>query len=303
MTLEKHFKMTQREGEILVALALALRGSSLLFAKIALQTMGPFLLMGIRFLIAFFLIAFVFRKELKKVTAREMISCVLIGFFFFLSMAFELQGLKTTNASVTSFLEGGVVIVVPIITSITYRRLPDKITIISALIALCGIGFLTLKGGHIGFTVGELFVLGGTVWYSVTVPLTDKAAKTGNPLIIAIFQLLFISIFSFIGAFIWEDLRLPHNQTEWISVLCLAFICSGLGFTLQPIGQKYTTADRAGLLAVFNPLSASTLSIIFLNEKLTASIVIGALLIITAILAPAISNIFSHSQNEDSYLS
>lgn len=303
MTLEKHFKMTQREGEILVALALALRGSSLLFAKIALQTMGPFLLMGIRFLIAFFLIAFVFRKELKKVTAKDIVSCTLIGFFFFLSMAFELQGLKTTNASVTSFLEGGVVIVVPIITSITYRRLPDKITIISALIALCGIGFLTLKGGHIGFTVGELFVLGGTVWYSVTVPLTDKAAKTGNPLIIAIFQLLFISIFSFIGAFIWEDLRLPHNQTEWISVLCLAFICSGLGFTLQPIGQKYTTADRAGLLAVFNPLSASTLSIIFLNEKLTASIVIGAILIITAILAPAISNIFSHSQNEDSYLS
>lgn len=303
MTLEKHFKMTQREGEILVALALALRGSSLLFAKIALQTMGPFLLMGIRFLIAFFSIAFVFRKELKKVTAKDIVSCTLIGFFFFLSMAFELQGLKTTNASVTSFLEGGVVIVVPIITSITYRRLPDKITIISALIALCGIGFLTLKGGHIGFTVGELFVLGGTVWYSVTVPLTDKAAKTGNPLIIAIFQLLFISIFSFIGAFIWEDLRLPHNQTEWISVLCLAFICSGLGFTLQPIGQKYTTADRAGLLAVFNPLSASTLSIIFLNEKLTLSIVIGAILIITAILAPAISNIFSHSQNEDSYLS
>lgn len=303
MTLEKHFKMTQREGEILVALALALRGSSLLFAKIALQTMGPFLLMGIRFLIAFFLIAFVFRKELKKVTAKDIVSCTLIGFFFFLSMAFELQGLKTTNASVTSFLEGGVVIVVPIITSITYRRLPDKITIISALIALCGIGFLTLKGGHIGFTVGELFVLGGTVWYSVTVPLTDKATKTGNPLIIAIFQLLFISIFSFIGAFIWEDLRLPHNQTEWISVLCLAFICSGLGFTLQPIGQKYTTADRAGLLAVFNPLSASTLSIIFLNEKITLSIVIGAILIITAILAPAISNIFSHSQNEDSYLS
>lgn len=303
MTLEKHFKMTQREGEILVALALALRGSSLLFAKIALQTMGPFLLMGIRFLIAFFLIAFVFRKELKKVTAKDIVSCTLIGFFFFLSMAFELQGLKTTNASVTSFLEGGVVIVVPIITSITYRRLPDKITIISALIALCGIGFLTLKGGHIGFTVGELFVLGGTVWYSVTVPLTDRAAKTGNPLVIAIFQLLFISIFSFIGAFIWEDLRLPHNQTEWISVLCLAFICSGLGFTLQPIGQKYTTADRAGLLAVFNPLSASTLSIIFLNEKLTLSIVIGAILIITAILAPAISNIFSHSQNEDSYLS
>ena len=33
--------------------ALALRGSSLLFSSIAMRTMGPFLLMGTRFLIAF----------------------------------------------------------------------------------------------------------------------------------------------------------------------------------------------------------------------------------------------------------
>ena len=292
MISEHNFKMTERKGEFLVGLALALRGSSLLFAKIAMNTMGPFLLMGMRFLIAFIVIGLIFNKQLRKVTLRELINCVLIGFFFFLSMAFELRGLQTTSASVTSFLEGGVVIVVPIITCITYRRLPDKITVVSAIIALCGVGFLTLKGGHIGFSVGELFVLGGTFWYSVTVPLTDRAAKTGDPLVIAVYQLLFISLFAFAGAFVWEDIRMPHNQTEWIAILCLALICSGLGFTLQPIGQKYTTADRAGLLAVFNPLSASTLGIIFLHERLTVSIVIGAILIIISIIAPAAANIY-----------
>ena len=279
--------MTERKGEILVGLALALRGSSLLFGKIAMRTMGPFLLMGTRFLIAFVVIGAIFHKNLAKVTRRELWHCVLLGFFFFLSMAFELNGLRTTPSSVTSFLEGAVVVIVPILTCIIKRTLPDKMTVISAVIALIGIGFLTLKGDRIGFTTGELLVLGGTLWYSVTVLITDTAAKNDDPMTVAVYQLLFIGLFAMVGAFFFEEIRLPSNGAEWGSILALAFICSGVGFTLQPIGQKYTTPERAGLLTVFNPLSAAALGIIFLGEKMTPSIIIGAILILLSIVAPA----------------
>jgi len=279
--------MNERKGEILVGLALALRGSSLLFSKIAMRTMGPFLLMGTRFLIAFVVIGLIFRSSLIKVTKRELGHCALLGFFFFLSMAFELRGLATTDSSVTAFIEGSVVVVVPLLTSIVYRRLPDKMTVITAIIALIGVGFLTLKGGHLGFTTGELFIIGGTVWYSCTVLITDTAAKNDDPMVVAVYQLLFIAIFAFIGAFIWEDIRLPQSGTEWGAILALALICSGVGFTLQPLGQKYITPERAGILAVFNPLSASALGIIFLGEHLTWSITVGAILILISILAPA----------------
>ena len=287
MDWEKKLDMNERKGEFLVALALSLRASSLLFGKIAMRTMGPFLTIGLRFTIAFILIALLFHKSLTKVNLKTLWHCALIGLFFFLAMLFELYGLQTTASSVTAFLEGSVVVMVPAITCIIQRRLPDKITALSAIVAMVGVGFLTLKGDHIGFTAGELLVLGGTFWYSITVLVTDKAAKNDDVMVVAIYQLLFIAIFAFIGAFIFEEVRLPQSGQEWGAVLALAVICSGVGFTIQPLGQKYTTPERAGILAVFNPLTAALLGVIFLHEKLTPSIILGSVLILIATLAPA----------------
>ena len=241
------FEMNERRGEILVGTALALRGSSLLFAKIGMRTMGPFLLMGCRNLIAFVLIGLLFRKHLVSVTRKELAHSALLGFALFLSMAFELKGLQTTTSTVTAFLEGTVVVMVPITTCILARKFPDKMTVICSLIALAGVGFLTLKGDY---------------------------------------QLLFIALFSFIGALFFEEIRMPQSSTEWGAILALAIICSGVGFTIQPLGQKYTTPERAGLLTVTNPLSASVLGVIFLHEKMTPSIIVGAILIILSIVYP-----------------
>ena len=281
--------MNERKGEILVGTALALRGSSLLFSKIAMQSMGPFLLMCCRNLIAFVLIAFLFRKQLANVTRKELFHAALLGLALFLSMAFELKGLQTTSSTVTAFLEGTVVVMVPIITCVLSRKLPDKMTIICSVIALAGVGFLTLKGDRVGFSVGELLVLGGAFWYSTSVLVTDHAAKNDDPMHVAIYQLLFIALFGFIGALFFEEIRMPASSTEWGAIIALAVICSGVGFTIQPLGQKYTTPERAGLLTVTNPLAAAILGIIFLNEKMTPSIIIGAILIIISIIYPSLA--------------
>lgn len=287
MDLEKRLKMNERKGEILVGLALALRASSLLFGKIAMRTMGPYLTIAIRFTIAFILIAFLFRKSITKINLKTLWHCALIGFFFFMAMVFEMFGLQTTPSTVTAFLEGSVVVIVPAIACIMQRKLPDKITVVSAIVAMVGVGFLTLKGDHLGFTTGELLVLGGTVWYSLTVIVTDTAAKNDDLEVVSVYQLLFIAIFAYIGAFIFEEVRLPQSGQEWGAVLALAIICSGVGFTIQPFGQKYITAERAGILAVFNPLTAALLGVIFLKERMTGSMLLGSVLILASILVPA----------------
>ena len=287
MDFDKRFKMNERKGEFLVGLALALRASSLLFGKIAMRSMGPFLTIGLRFTIAFVIIALIFRKSLGKADLKTLWHCALIGVFFFLAMVFELYGLQTTPSSVSAFLEGSVVVMVPAITCILQRKLPDRMTVISAIVALAGVGFLTLKGDHLGFTTGELLVLGGTFWYSVSVLVTDKAAKNDDVMAVAVYQLLFIAVFAYIGAFIFEEIRLPQTGQEWGAILALAIICSCVGFTIQPFGQKYTTPERAGILAVFNPLTAAMLGVVFLHERLTPSMLIGSALILAAILVPA----------------
>lgn len=281
-------EMNERRGEMLVALALMLRSSSLLFSTIAMQTMGPFLTIAIRFTIAFIIIAFLFRDSITGVDLKTLIHCALIGITFFLAMLFELMGLRTTPSSVTAFLEGMVVVFVPAFTCIWKKKLPDRVTVISALVAITGVGLLTLKGDRIGFTAGELFVILGTVWYSLSVLATDTAAKNDDLRTVSVYQLLFIAIFAYIGAFIFEEVRLPQSGQEWGAVLALAVICSCVGFTIQPFGQKYCTPERAGILAVFNPLTAAVLGVVFLNEKMTPTMLAGSFLILVSILAPAL---------------
>ena len=280
-------QMNERMGEVLVAIALALRSSSLLFGKIAMRTMGPFLTIGCRFTIAFVIIAILFRKHLTKVDARTLFHCALIGITFFLAMLTEMMGLQSTPSSVTAFLEGTVVILVPAMACMRKRKLPDRITVASSVVCLIGVAFLTLKGDRLGFTSGELLVLLGTVWYSLSVIVTDVAAKNDDLMVVSIYQLLFIAIFGFIGAFIFEDIRIPQSSTEWGAVLALAIICSCVGFTIQPFGQKYITPERAGVLAVFNPLTAAILGVLFLHEKMTPSMLLGSFLILLSILVPA----------------
>ena len=198
----------------MVSLALALRSSSLLFGKIAMRTMGPFLTIGFRFTIAFVIIALLFRRHLTKVDAKTMFHCALIGITFFLAMLTEMTGLKSTPSSVTAFLEGMVVVLVPALACIIHKRFPDRITVISSLICIIGVAFLTLKGDRLGFTSGEMLVLLGTFWYSLSVIVTDTAAKNDDLMVVSVYQLLFIAIFGFIGAFIFEDIRMPQSGSE-----------------------------------------------------------------------------------------
>ena len=271
-----------------MGVSICLRATSLLFCKIAMQTMGPFLLMGTRFLIAFIVIGLIFRKTLAGATRSELVHSAVLGFISVLAIAFELMGLQNTDTSVTAFLEGTVVIMVPFLVCVLSRTLPDRATVITAVLSLTGVGLLTLKGGHISISSGELLVIVGTFWYAVLVLLTDRYAKRDNALVIGVLQMLFIALFSLAGAFIFEEIRIPSGREAWISILALALLCSGVGFTLQPIGQKYTTPERAGLLSLLNPVTAAALGVAFLGESVNAVRAAGALLILISIIVPAV---------------
>ena len=184
--------MTQRKAEALIALGLTLRGTSLLFSKLAMQTIGPFTLCGIRFLISFAVVALIFHKQIRSVTKKEVLHSAIVGFLYFCCMAFELLGLRTTPSSTTAFIENTSVVIVPLLAAIVYRRLPKRMDILCALIALAGIAFMTLKGSKLAFTPGELLIFCDAVSYAITVVVMDIVTVDDNALNIGVFHLFFI---------------------------------------------------------------------------------------------------------------
>ena len=142
--------MSRRNAELLLMLAIALRATSLLFSKIGLAGMQPYTLLGMRFLMAFAILVCIFHNKLKHIKKSTVLHSMIIGAAFTVMMSFELHALETTPSSVTSFLENTAIVLVPMILVPLQRQLPHKGTVISCLMAIIGVGALTLKGdGHL----------------------------------------------------------------------------------------------------------------------------------------------------------
>ncbi len=277
--------MTRRKAEMLLAAVIIARSTSYLLTKIGLEDMGPFTLLAVRFLLAFALLLMVFWKKMRHVDKKTLLNGMLLGAAFFAVMTAELFGLKTTSSSMTSFLENTAVVFVPLFEAVLRRRFPTVSVAISSAVTFAGVGLLTLRGGAVSLTTGELLCLLAALLYAVAIILTDRLAVKSDPFTLGILQVGFLGAFSLLAAFIFETPQLPASSQEWGIIFALAVVCTGFGFTLQPVAQRYTTSERAGIFCALNPAVAAVLGWTFLHEHLGFQGIIGAMLVLSGIAA------------------
>ena len=276
--------MKQRHAELLLAAVIIARSTSLLFSKTSLGTITPFNLLAVRFTLAFLILTLLFHKKMRTIDGKILLRGALQGGAFFLVMTTETFGLRLTDSSTTSFITNSAIVIVPFLKAVLDRHLPDKRHVIIALITLTGVGFLTLKSGSFSFGGGEAFCLLSAFLYACAIIITARLSRMGDPLILGILQVGFMGLFALTASFLFEQPRLPATPTEWGCILMLSLVCSCFGFTLQPVAQRYTTAERASQFCALSPLSATILGVIFLHEPFGIWGVVGAVLILTGIL-------------------
>lgn len=281
----KQNERSRRASEILLALVIIARATGYLFSKLGMAGLGIFNLLALRFLIAFVLLAAMFAPRLKRIDRHSLRAGLIMGGMYFLVMTAELSGLKRTASSTVSFLENTAIVLVPLFAAVVYRRAPGRKALLCAAVTLAGVGFLTLGGG-VRFGAGEAFSLLAASLYAGAILTTDRLTHKGDAdaLAAGIVQVATIGVLSLAASLIVETPRLPQSGTEWVSVLALAVVCSGFGFTLQPVAQAGTTAERAGMFCALNPLVASVLGVVFLHEQIGLQGLVGAALILSGIL-------------------
>ena len=278
--------MTQKQAQLLLAAVILTRSSAYLFTKTGLATLGTFNLLAARFLLGFAVLLIIFWKRLRHMSRRDLIGGAVVGAVFTAVMTLELTALKTTDTSTVSFLENTAIVFVPLIEAVLIRRLPKAASIVSAALALCGVGLLTLRGGTFGFTPGEACCLGAALLYAVGIITTDRFSHKCDALLVGIIEVGAIGFFSLVLSFIFEQPRIPTGGTEWGCVLVLALLCTGFGFTLQPVAQAHLTSQTSGLMCALNPAFASLLGVVFLSEPVTVQGVCGAVLILLSLYVP-----------------
>lgn len=276
--------LNRRESELLLAVVIVARSTGYLFSKLLLEQMGQFSLLAVRSLTAFLFLTLVFRKKFRTVSRTQIAGGFVLGLAFFVVMVCELTALRFTTSTAVSFEENTAVAIVPLILMLLTRKLPEKSTVFRVSLALVGVALLCFQPDGFLFNLGDVFGMLAAISYATAIVLTSKISQKADPLMTGVFQVGFMGVFALTAAFLFETPCLPQGMAAWSYVLYLAIICSGFGFTLQPMAQRGTTAERAGALCALSPVSAALLGAVFLKESLTLSGVAGGVLIIASIL-------------------
>lgn len=193
-----------------------------------------------------------------------------------------MYGLETTTVSSAGFLTSTTVIFVPILQSLITRKMPKIPIIAGVIVIITGIGLLTI-GDSFVMESGSILCLFGAFLYAVHIILTNSFTHKTDSLQLGIFQLGFAALYGLIFSFIFETPTLPSTTIEWVAVLGLAIVCSGFGFVVQPIAQKFTTPERTGVLFALEPVFSALFGFIFLREILQQQGYIGAILVLCGV--------------------
>lgn len=73
-----------RSYELLLIAVIAARATSFIFSKMILESLAPFNLLAVRFIIAFVLLALIFNKAVRSLAARDLLAAQLLAQLFLL---------------------------------------------------------------------------------------------------------------------------------------------------------------------------------------------------------------------------
>ena len=278
----RHTQALAACGLLLTAL---IWGFAFVVVKNSLDLIPPIYMLAFRFTIASAALALILFRRLRRITRRDLQSGAILGVFLFVAYALQTIGCQYTTAGKNAFLTTIYVILVPFLHWRINHRRPDRYVIGGALLAMVGIGLLSLQGEG-GIALGDLLTLLCGIFFAVHIVYIDRYTLAQDPAILTVLQLATAAVLSFLlaplidGPFPAQALH-PEAVT---GMLYLGLLSTMLGFLLQNVGQKYTTPSTASLLLSFESVFGVLFSTLFLHEAMTARMLLGCLLMFIAVL-------------------
>ena len=180
-----------------------------------------------------------------------------------------------------------------IVTVLAFLFLKEKIgkTELAALIiamsgSLITIGWTEKSGALLGALLAIIsavfyasFVVTGRKWSNEVQPLVRSALVTTSATVVFVVAAL---IFGF---------QVPNGSQGWIAVLGVSLISTVFAITAFLTGIKYVSSTNAATLSASEPVVSAIAAWLILNEALSGGFVIGAMMILTAAIMIANSNL------------
>lgn len=268
-------------------------GVNFIVAKLTLQEIPPMSLAFLRFTIALFLLLPFLVTERKKIKIdnKDIPKLFAIGALMVtLNIAFFYAGLARTTVTSASVLT----MIIPVASVLTgWWFLKEKVYVVNLVGILLGllgavlvVGLplimLGLQSAGTSLLGNGLIILASLAWVGGAI-LSKEMLKKYSTLILTTIVFL-VGLLSFIVPAITEYLQNPSwpHQVTYLGISGLIFIAlasSISAYFLFEWGLSKLGVVQADLFQYIEPLIATTLGVLILNEQLRFSLIIGGILV------------------------
>jgi drug/metabolite transporter (DMT)-like permease len=281
--------MTRIQANLVLLATGALWGMGFVAQFTAMEAIGPMLFIGLRSLLATLaILPFAIRESAQsqdRLSRGDWLIFIVIGLLLFTGSVAQQFGLLTTTVTNSGFLTGLYVVMTPFLGVLLFRNWPHVAVWPAAFSALAGIWLLS--GGSLGrLTAGDwLTILCAFFWSLQIILIARGASRTGRPVTLAVTQFVICAILGLTAAAFTETIDWAAVRDAAPELLYSGIFSSGVAFTLQAVGQRYTTASQAAIFLSSEAVFAALFGALLLGERLPPIALVGCALIFIAILA------------------
>ncbi|MBR5572423.1 MAG: DMT family transporter [Oscillospiraceae bacterium] len=275
----------QWKADLALILVTLFWGVSYYLVDLSLTELPEMTLNASRFVLAFVILAVIFRKRVFAASRATLKYSLYVGILLVFVYAGSTYGIARTSLSNAGFICALPVVVTPVLDFLINRRRPEKRLGIALIMCTIGLAMLTLNE-NFGINIGDALCLLCAVSYGADMIVTERAVQQEDvdPLALGVIELGIAGAVMTVIAFLTEQPVLPQSSAVWGSVLFLSICCTGVAFVVQSVAQQYTSATHVGLIFTLEPVFSGIVAYFVADERLLPRGYAGAALMLLSLL-------------------
>lgn len=285
ITRSKELNQAKTVAYILLILTAFGWSLSTILCKVCIGTVSTAHILMVRAVVASFVIFLAAPRKIINVDKDHLKSGLILGVLIFCAYFLGVICLKYTTASKAGFLMAFNVLLVPTAEAIIKKRLPSKWIVISVVISLVGLQFISGINGT-GFNFGDFLAFLCAVFYTVYTIALDRLGRNKDNLTLSFMQMAVLGICALIVVLLFEGINLTGIRISLLPLLVMGVFGMAMPTFFQTKAQKVASTESVGIILLGDPLFTLILAYLFLHETILPSGLLGGgLILLSCVIA------------------
>lgn len=290
-------KKTQVKNSLLLLLTATIWGTAFVAQSVGMDYVEPFTFTFARSIIGGIVLipCICFLRWLKKredkdagvnrlfVTKIEWIGGICCGLALCAASNFQQIGISYTTVGKAGFITALYVVIVPIM-GLFFKRKVSFVVWICVALSVIGLYLLCMTEGSFTLAYGDLLVLICAILFSIHIMVIDHFSPKGDGVVMSCIQFFVCGIVSGIIMLFVESPDLGNIMAAKMPILYAGVLSSGVGYTLQVVGQKDMNPTIASLIMCLESVVSVLAGWLILGEALSNRELLGCVLMFVAIV-------------------